>query len=89
MSSFSDKITNLLKGGISEVTFGMSPEGQPFVGVIQNLATGSRGNIIQIRHQRQSTSIAECIDAVTRDVEHCAQLHVPTPDGKIIQAPRG
>jgi hypothetical protein len=87
--NLSEQITKLLRNGISEMTFGMSPEGSPFVSVVQNLQTGAKGNIIQIRHQRCAPSLVQCVESVAADIEHCAKLHVPTPDGKIIQAPRG
>lgn len=87
--SLSEQLTKLLKSGISEITFAMNPEGKPFVVVGQNLSTGATGNIIQIRHQRCEGNLVESVEAVTRDIEHCAKLHVPKPDGKIIQAPRG
>lgn len=88
--NLSESITKLLKGGISEITFGLSPQGNPFVLVQQNMATFDRpGNILQVRHQRCAASLVECVEAVTHDIEHCAELQVKVPDGKIIQAPRG
>lgn len=88
--TLSDQITKLLKNGISEITFGMNPEGRPFVLVAQNIMTQDRpGNILQMRHQRCASNLVECVEAVAKDIEHCAQLQVKVPDGKIIQAPRG
>ena len=88
--NLSEQITKLLKGGISEITFGMNPQGQPFVAVTQNMATVDRpGNITQIRHQKCSSNLVECVEAVAKDIEHCAELQVKIPDGKIIQVPRG
>lgn len=71
--NLNDRITTLLKGGISVIHIGLAPDQEPFVVVEQFVGTGGDGNNILVKHQRKG-SISECFELIGKDIEHCAKM---------------
>ncbi len=74
MSNNTDSILTLLKGGIVTVTFGLNPEGQPYVQAFQRIPTGFGANLIEVQHQRTSPELEDSLLALAKDIQHCSKL---------------
>ena len=80
-----DRIEALLKQGVITLTIGTSPNKMLFVQATQAVKTGPAGTHMQITHQAESTALVDCLEQVTRQVEHANNLKA----GNLIAMPRG
>lgn len=81
----STQIETLLKGGVLNLTIGLSPNKLIFVQAKQTVKTGPQATLMEIGHQAEDESLAVCLNQIARQVEHSNNLK----PSKLVTLPRG
>jgi len=80
-----DRIESLMKQGCLTVTFGVAPSKMLYCQAKQGVKTGANGTFMEVTHQSEGMSLPDCLEQVTRQVEHADNLKA----GNLVRLPRG
>ena len=72
--NITDQITSLFKSGVITITIGASPNKMLFVQAAQGVVTGPAGTHMQVQHQAEADSLPECLNQISKQVEHANNL---------------
>ena len=83
--NLTEKVESLLKQGVVTLTFGVAPSKMLYCQAKQGVKTGANGTFMEVTHQAEGVSLPECLEQITRQVEHADNLKA----GNLVRLPRG
>ncbi len=90
--STNDRIIELFQQGVMRMTFQPSTRIRGGVALVAEQAIPTESGALQILHNAETLSAADCLNKVSETVAHCAEkkAHIARPpDGSIISMPGG